>query len=106
MVKKETNGPMQQLDANVKRSLFARKITSLLKDEHPHLSLEADGKEGLGGEGVEAESGEGGVGPPKETSSSFSKTLSSNSSEMAPSFKSDPLDQILKSGKTHKNEWI
>lgn len=52
-----------QLDANVKRSLFARKITSLLKDDH--FSLDA-GQDACN---------------LKEMSSSLSKTLSSNSDE-------------------------
>lgn len=72
-MKKESGGPIQ-LDANVKRSLFARKITSLLKEEQ-HFSAEHDD------EAV------------KQQSSSCSKTLSSNSADLpSSSFKSD-LDQ-------------
>lgn len=71
-----------QLDANVKRSLFARKITSLLKDSHFSLDTGQD---------------------LKEMSSSLSKTLSSNSSEI-----NSDMDQINDLAQQHKtkNEWI
>ena len=85
IAKKEMSG--YQLDANVKRSLFARKITSLLKDSHFSLDTGQDACN------------------LKEMSSSLSKTLSSNSSEIN-SYKSD-MDQIgdLAQHKM-KNEWI
>ena len=78
-----------QLDANVKRSLFARKITSLLKDSHFSLDTGQDACN------------------LKEMSSSLSKTLSSNSSEINSSYKSD-MDQIADLAQQHKmkNEWI
>lgn len=75
-----------QLDANVKRSLFARKITSLLlRDSHFSLDTGQD------------------VSNLKEMSSSLSKTLSSNSSEI----NSSDMDQLgdLAQHKM-KNEWI
>lgn len=83
--KKEIGG--YQLDANVKRSLFARKITSLLKDDH--FSLEA-GQDACN---------------LKEMSSSLSKEMSSNSSEINSSYKSD-MDQIDLAQHKMKNEWI
>lgn len=72
-----------QLDANVKRTLFARKMTSLLKDSHFSLDTGQDAC--------------------KEMSASLSKTLSSNSSEIN-SYKSD-MDQLGDLAQ-HKNEWI
>lgn len=67
-----------QLDANVKRSLFARKITSLLKDDHFSLDQDACNLKEM-------------------MSSSLSKTLSSNSSD---------IDQIDLAQHKTKNEWI